>query len=246
MKSREKEATIENMSKLTANKIDECSTKYETLVGIIEGQAEDADDPIMPSDDELKEVKSEYLNLMVLAKLYKKEAKVSDADFNKDDGDFEYNDAWLKIQKENYMKFTKRFTVKKADTTEEKVGVAVPLNQAIIDRRKRGFKQMRTEIEDSVKKVDDILSPLKDGDLNQGRANSLHCTLTQIETRILEMRQPFEDYLNLLVEQEASSQESEHWNFTSTERAKINSLRDVIGKKSKSSRGNSQHTSSSI
>ena len=84
-----------------------------------------------------------------------------------------------------------------------------------------------------VKKVDDVLSPLNDGDLTQNRANTLLSTLTQIETRILEMKQPFEDYLNLLVEQEASSQESEHWNFTSTERAKINSLRDVIGKKVK-------------
>ena len=86
------------MSKLTANKIDECLTRYETLVGLIEDQAEDADDPITPSDDELKEVKSEYLNLMALAKLYRKEAKVSDADFNKEDSDFEYNDTWLKIQ----------------------------------------------------------------------------------------------------------------------------------------------------
>ena len=120
------------MSKLTANKIDECLTRYETLVGLIEDQAEDADDPIKPSDDKLDKVLAEYLNLMVLAKSYKKEAKVTDADFNKEDSEYEYNDTWLKIQKENYMKFTKRFTVKKADFTEEKVSDAVPLNQAII------------------------------------------------------------------------------------------------------------------
>ena len=227
------------MSKLTANKIDECLTRYETLVGLIEDQAEDADDPIKPSDDKLDKVLAEYLNLMVLAKSYKKEAKVTDADFNKEDSEYEYNDTWLKIQKENYMKFTKRFTVKKVDTPEEKVSNVPSLNQSSIERRKRGFKQERTEIEDSVKKVDDILSPINDGDLNQGRANSLHSTLTQIETRILEMKQPFEDYLNLLVEQEASTQESEHWNFTSTERAKINSLRDVIGKKVKVPEANS-------
>ena len=53
------------------------------------------------------------------------------------------------------------------------------------------------------------------------------------------MKQPFEDYLYLLVEQDASTQESEHWNFTSTERAKINSLRDVIGKKEKVPEANS-------
>ena len=108
------------MSKSTANKIVECSSNYDTLVGLIEEQAENADDSIMPSDDELKEVKSEYLKLMALAKLYRREANVPDADFNKEDSDFEYNDAWLQIQKENYKKFTKRFTVKKVDTTEER------------------------------------------------------------------------------------------------------------------------------
>ena len=156
------------MSKSTANRIVECSAKYLGMVGVIEGDAEDAEDPVMPSESDLKDVYAEYLNLLALASLYRKEAKVTDADFNKEDSEYEYNDTWLKIQKENYMKFRKRFTVKKVETTEEKVSDAVPLNQAIIDRRKRGFKQMRTEIEDSVKKVDDILSPLKDGDLNQG------------------------------------------------------------------------------
>ena len=129
MKPREK-AAIVKMSKSTANKIVECSAKYNGLVGFIEDNAEDADNPVMPSDEELKEVKTEYLNLLALASLYKKEAKVTDADFNKEDSEYEYNDAWLKIQKENYMKFTKRFTVKKADFTEEKVSDAVPLNKS--------------------------------------------------------------------------------------------------------------------
>ena len=128
------------MSKSTANKIVECSSNYDTLVGLIEEQAENADDSIMPSDDELKEVKSEYLKLMALAKLYRKEANVPDADFNKEDSDFEYNDTWLEIQKENYSKFRKRFTVKKADFTEEKVSDVVPLNQSIIERKKSDFK----------------------------------------------------------------------------------------------------------
>ena len=126
------------MSKSTANRIVECSAKYLGMVGVIEGDAEDADDPVMPSESDLKDVYAEYLNLLALASLYRKEAKVTDADFNKEDSEYEYNDTWLKIQKENYMKFRKRFTVKKVDTTEEKVSGAVsskPVNHRQKEKR---------------------------------------------------------------------------------------------------------------